>query len=113
MSISFHSASHELSSVQHIRYLTVGRRSRQSNPFPCIRLAGRWLWCAGFHPGQRIRVTVSQRGLLIQPVLQIERASVQLQAGRVPSHRAMKSRVPALRETVITSRSARHRLHAR
>ncbi|QPS43883.1 type I toxin-antitoxin system SymE family toxin [Burkholderia humptydooensis] len=40
-------------------------RFKQPTFYPWLKLAGRWIEAAGFLPGQRVRITVEQRRLVI------------------------------------------------
>ncbi|MEM5317238.1 SymE family type I addiction module toxin [Paraburkholderia sp. JHI869] len=51
---------------QSWRYRSLSSRARTDPPlYPWLKLSGRWLELAGFEAGQRVRVTVENKRLVI------------------------------------------------
>ncbi|MCP3706782.1 type I toxin-antitoxin system SymE family toxin [Paraburkholderia sp. CNPSo 3274] len=50
------------------RYRRSSSRARNDPPlYPWLKLSGRWLEVAGFEAGQRVRITVEDKKLVITP----------------------------------------------
>lgn len=53
---------------QSWRYRKPSSRARYDPPlYPWLKLSGRWLELAGFEAGQRVRITVEDKRLVITP----------------------------------------------